>query len=229
MGFFKKPGTEIGAYFYKGSKCEFYIYHFHPNWIEKNIPFSKLDKDLPFKKFLESDKGFISYQDIVPNAENLSHEIEATFKTYHHDVFSGALLKAKTFNIVSTFFKNAFVDLRKEDYEVKDTVDYNKMANCERIISNDLSLPFIGIDNIAKKLNISSSKLKTDFKLVYGASILQYHIDKKMKFALQLILTTNMQIKHVALEVGYESPSKFSAAFKKKFKKLPSDFRVDVS
>ena len=224
---FKKPGTEVGAHFYKGSKCEFYIYHFHPEWIKKNIPFDKLEENLPFKKFLDSDKGFISYQDIVPNAEELSHEIEQTFINFNKDIFSDTLLKSQTLSLVSTFFKNAFADLRKEDYKVKDTVDYKKMSQCERLISRDLALPFLGIEAIAQKLNLSPSKLKMDFKLVYGTSILQYNIDKKMQFAMQLILTTDMQIKHISKEVGYESHSKFSAVFKKKFGELPSESRPE--
>jgi len=222
---FKKPGTDVGAYFHKGSKCEFYIYHFSPEWIEKNIPFDRLDKNVPFKKFLDSDKGFISYQDIVPNAEALSHEILRYFKAFNDDVFSETLLKAKTLSLVSIFFKNAFADLRKENYEVKGSIDYKKMANCERLISTDLSKPFLGIDAISRTLNISSSKLKMDFKSVYGTSILQYNIDKKMQLALQLVQNTKMQIKQIASEVGYDSPSKFSAAFKKKHGKLPSEFR----
>ena len=224
---FKKPGTDTGAHFYKGSKCEFYIFHFYPDWIKKNIPFEKLDQDLPFKKFLDSDKGFISYQDIVPNAEELAHEIEQTFKTFNDDIFSDTVLKAQTMSLVSTFFKNAFADLRAEDYKVKDSVDYKKMSQCERLISRDFGIPFIGIEGIAKKLNLSSSKLKMDFKLVYGTSILQYNIDKKMQFAMQLILNTDMQIKYIAQEIGYDSHSKFSASFKKKFDKMPSEFRPE--
>ena len=101
------------------------------------------------------------------------------------------------------------------------------MSQCERLISRDLALPFLGIEAIAQKLNVSPSKLKMDFKLVYGTSILQYNIDKKMQFAMQLILTTDMQIKHISKEVGYESHSKFSAAFKKKFGELPSESRPE--
>lgn len=99
------------------------------------------------------------------------------------------------------------------------------MSECEQLISSNLAKPFIGIDAVAKKINVSP--LKLDFKLVYGTSILQYNIDKKMQLALQLILNTNMQIKHIAKEVGYESHSRFSASFKKKFDKLPSEFRPD--
>lgn len=226
---FKKPGVDTGAHFYKGSKCEFYIFHFYPDWIEKNIPFEKLADDLPFKKFLNSDKGFISYQDIVPNSEDLAHEIEATFKTFNDNIFSDTLLKSQTLSWVSTFFKNAFADLRKEEYKEKNNVDYKKMSQCERLISQDFATPFLGIEVIANKLNISPSKLKIDFKLVYGTSILQYNIDRKMQLANQLLQNTNMQIKSIALEVGYDSPSKFTAAFKKRFGQLPSVFRPEIT
>ncbi|MCG9791661.1 helix-turn-helix transcriptional regulator [Flavobacterium algicola] len=226
---FKKPGVDVGACFYKGSKCQFYIYYVSPSWIENNIPLDQLDSNIPFKKFLDSDKGFISYQDIVPNAEELSHAILHTFKTFNTSVFNKTILKAQSLSLLSSFFKNVFEDDRKNDYQEKGAVDYKKIAKCELMISTKLSSPFIGIDTIAEKLNISSSKLKTDFKSVYGTSILQYNIDKKMELAMQLILNTDMQIKHIANQVGYDSPSKFSATFKKKHGKLPSAFRCDIA
>ncbi|MGA9639157.1 helix-turn-helix domain-containing protein [Flavobacterium sp.] len=224
---FKKPGVDVGACFYKGSKCQFYIYYVSPSWIEKHIPLDQLDSKIPFKKFLDSDKGFVSYQDIVPNAEELSHEILNTFKIFNKDVFNKTILKAQTLNLLSTFFKNVFRDNRKDYYQEKGSVDYKKIAKCELMISTKLSKPFMGIDRLSEKLNISSSKLKMDFKSVYGKSILQYNIDKKMQLALQLVQNTQMQIKHISQEVGYENPSKFSAVFKKKHGKLPSELRPE--
>ena len=225
---FKKPGTEVGASFYKGSKCEFYIFYISPSWLEKHIPLDKLDKKIPFKMFLDSDKGFVSYQDIVPNAAGLAHEILHTFKTFKEDIFSETILKAQTLTLISSFFKNVFADLRRENYQEKGAVDYKLIAKCESMISTNLSSPFIGIEALAHKLNLSSTKLKTDFKSVYGTTILQYIIDKKMHLAMQLILTTEMKIMYIGHQVGYDSPSKFSAAFKKKYGKLPSDFRPDT-
>ncbi|WP_067145007.1 helix-turn-helix domain-containing protein [Pseudotamlana agarivorans] len=222
---FKKPGTDVGACFYKGSKCQFYIYYISPSWFEKHVPLDALDAKIPFKRFLDSSKGFISYQDIVPNAEVLSHEILHTFKTFKNDPFNSTILKAQTLSILSTFFKNVFNDSRTDNYQELSSVDYSKITKCELMISKQLSKPFIGIDALAKALNISSSKLKMDFKSVYGTSILQYNIDKKMELARHLTLNTTMQIKHIAKEVGYESSSKFSATFKKKHGKLPSELR----
>ncbi|SFC49053.1 AraC-type DNA-binding protein [Algibacter lectus] len=222
---FKKPGTDVGACFYKGSKCQFYIYYISPSWLEKHVPLDILDRKIPFKKFLDSSKGFISYQDIVPNAEELSHDILQTFKTFNNDAFNSTILKAQTLSIITTFFKNVFTDTRTDNYQEKSSVDYKAIAKCESMISTKLSKPFIGIDALAKAFNMSSSKLKADFKSVYGTSILQYNIDKKMELAMQLVLNTTMQIKHIAKEVGYDSSSKFSATFKKKHGKLPSELR----
>lgn len=222
---FKKPGTDVGACFYKGTKSKFFIYYISPDWIKKNLPLDKLAPNIPFKKFLDSDKGFISYQDIVSNAEESSNEILHTVTTFNDDVFNETLLKSQTFSLISSFFKNVFRDLREEDYREEGKADYKKISECERIISTDLGMPFIGIDAIAQKLNLSSSKLKTDFKSVYGTSILQYQIQKKMDLAMQLIQNTNLQIKYIAIEVGYESQSKFSAAFKKNHGILPSEIR----
>jgi hypothetical protein len=45
-----KASTDAGAYFVK-DLCEFYIYSFSEDWIKWNIPFEKLDKNIPFKMF----------------------------------------------------------------------------------------------------------------------------------------------------------------------------------
>jgi AraC-like DNA-binding protein len=79
-----------------------------------------------------------------------------------------------------------------------------------------LALPFIGIEVIAKKLNVSpKTKLISSWfmeHLFYSITLI------KMQFAMQLLLNTNMQIKHIAFEVGYDNHSKFSAAFRKNTK-----------
>ena len=224
---FKKPGVDVGACFYKGSKCLFYIYYVSPSWLQEHIPLNQLDRNLPFKKFLDSDKGFVSYQDIVPNAVELSQEILDTFKTFGTDILNKTVLKAQSLSLLTSFFKHVFADNRDDDYQEKGSVDYKKIAKCELLITSNLSKPFMGIDALAEKLYISTSKLKTDFKSVYGTSILQYNIDKKMELALQLLENTGMQVKQIALQVGYDSPSKFSAAFKKRFEKLPSELRPE--
>ena len=80
----------------------------------------------------------------------------------------------------------------------------------------------MGIDFIARAVNLSPTKLKMIFKTFFGFSMLQYHKEKNMLLALQLIKNSTMQIRNIALVTGYESASNFTAAFKKRFGFLPS-------
>ena len=84
---FKRPGPEVGAYFYKGSVCEFYLYGFSKEWAERNFSFGTLPEENQIKKFLNSDKGFITYQDIVPRAAELSKEVWGNLEKNNQDLF----------------------------------------------------------------------------------------------------------------------------------------------
>ena len=65
----------------------------------------------------------------------------------------------------------------------------------------------------------------TIFKSVFGMSMLQYHKEKNLLLAEQLVKNSDVQIKNIAITTGFESASKFSASFKKRFGKLPSELR----
>ncbi|MEP6806136.1 MAG: AraC family transcriptional regulator [Flavobacterium sp.] len=222
---FKKPGTPVGAYFYKGSECEFYLYAFNKEWAERNFGFAALPEDNYIKKFLNSDNGFITYQNIVPNAAELSKEILTNLENNKRDLFSKSILKTQAFQLVSTFFKNAFLDQWEGNYLPIDTPDYRKIAKAEKLILDTVTNPFLGVEYIAQKVGLSPTKLKLTFKSVHGVSMMQYHKDKKLLLAMQMIQNTDMQIKNIALATGYKSSSKFTANFKKRFGKMPSEIR----
>lgn len=112
-------------------------------------------------------------------------------------------------------------------FEIK-TVDYLNIVKAERIITDNISSFFPGIQNIADEVNMSSTKLKTFFKAVYGTSMLQYLIEKKMVLAMEMLLNSDEQIKNIAMATGHENGSKFSSNFKKQYGKLPSQVRNNL-
>lgn len=223
---FKKPGTPVGAYFYKGSECEFNLFAFSKDWAERNFSFETLSEDNHIKKFLNSDSGFITYQNIVPNAEQLSKEILVILEDNKQDILSKALLKTQAFQLIATFFKNASLDQRIGSYTLQETPDYRKIAKAEKMLLETIANPFLGVEYIAEKVGMSPTKLKLTFKLVHGVSMMQYHKEKKLLLAMQMIQNTDMQIKNIALATGYKSSSKFTANFKKRFGKMPSEIRL---
>lgn len=72
----------------------------------------------------------------------------------------------------------------------------------------------IKISDIAHSVGISRTYLTKCFKKKLKLSPHEYLIDYRMTLAKNLLITTDMPINQIALEVGYEDPLSFSKAFK---------------
>jgi AraC-like DNA-binding protein len=220
-----RPGYEIDAYHYKGTSGLFFNFTFSKTWADKNLSFKTLPEENQIKKFLNSDVGFVCWADIVKGANELSKEIWQNLETENDGHFNTITLKIQTLKIITDFFKNIQQLSFIEDYSPINETDRKNITKAEKIIKNHLSSTFPGIDYIAQTVSLSPTKLKSCFKAVYGVTLSQYHSEKKMILAKELVVNSSMPIKNIAHAVGYESPGKFSTAFKKQFGVLPSEIR----
>jgi AraC-like DNA-binding protein len=79
-------------------------------------------------------------------------------------------------------------------------------------------------NEVAKELAMGESTLRR--KLTQAGTTFQtLLIDARMAQALALLQTTHMPVNRVAMEVGYESASRFSVRFRSRFGVKPSDIR----
>ena len=85
------------------------------------------------------------------------------------------------------------------------------------------------IDELSRQYLINTAALKNIFKSVYGMPIASYMKQYRIMKAAELLRKTDDSISAVASAVGYESQSKFSAAFKDIMKILPTDYRRQYS
>ena len=83
------------------------------------------------------------------------------------------------------------------------------------------------IESLSKQYLINPTTLKTMFKSVYGASIAAHIKEHRMEQAAKLLRDTGLSIAEIAESVGYDSQSRFTAAFKSYWGKLPRDYRND--
>lgn len=81
------------------------------------------------------------------------------------------------------------------------------------------------VESIAKEFNYSSSHYSTLFKQKTGLSPIDYFIKLKIQYACQLLTKSNLIIKEVAQEVGYDDPFYFSRMFKKITGKSPIEYK----
>lgn len=81
------------------------------------------------------------------------------------------------------------------------------------------------IEALSKQYLMNATTLKKVFKAVYGTSIATHIKQHRMEKAAKMLLSTQNDIIQIAQSVGYESQSKFTAAFKDYFQMLPSEYR----
>lgn len=84
------------------------------------------------------------------------------------------------------------------------------------------------VEELSKRFDIPESTLRKNFRVIYGSPIYQYIKNHKMSFAAELLRSeTDIKISDIAERVGYDNPSKFSAAFKCVMGVTPVVYRND--
>ena len=81
-------------------------------------------------------------------------------------------------------------------------------------------------EELSRRFDIPLTPLKNCFKSVFGASIGSYLLEYRMNQAAVFLRTKReMSVAEIAGCVGYDSPSKFAAAFRRKMGMTPMDYR----
>ena len=83
----------------------------------------------------------------------------------------------------------------------------------------------ITIDTLSRQFHMNPTTLKSVFKSVYGNSLASHIKEHRMERAAELLTGTGLTIAEIATQVGYDSQSKFTAAFKSHYGLLPKEYR----
>jgi AraC-like DNA-binding protein len=81
------------------------------------------------------------------------------------------------------------------------------------------------IENILRKLPVSYSKLRKDFKAHTGLSPNQYQLNLRLDKSKELLVNTSLSISEIAYQTGFESLSYMCKIFKKKTGVSPKLYR----
>lgn len=81
------------------------------------------------------------------------------------------------------------------------------------------------IPQLAERFRISSTVLKACFRQIYGTSLHQYLLERRMEQAAELLSCTDQSVIQVAAAVGYNSPSQFGSTFKARYQMTPAQYR----
>ena len=84
----------------------------------------------------------------------------------------------------------------------------------------------ISLGSIARRFNVSPSYLSTLFKKEIGITFSEYIMEKRLTFAKELLLRTNLPINVIASECGIADNNYFARVFKAKTGVTPAQFRL---
>jgi AraC-like DNA-binding protein len=92
---------------------------------------------------------------------------------------------------------------------------FQKVMEAEIILQAHLQKNLPCVSNIAQQVSLSESTLKRHFKAIFGKSMYEYYLEKKMNLAKLLLLEQPLTVYETANLLGYEKVSNFIEIFKK--------------
>ena len=173
------------------------------------------DADAQFETFLENMKRNIKPVVFIQSGTSMEYR---TVMDLHTHAFTGSkgklYLKAKTLSLISDFLNRALSHVPSELVD-NSILHQDKMLLVEKILDDHIERDLPSIEIIAKQAALSESTLNRHFKSMFGKSIYEYYLQKKMEHAKHLLLEKPLTVKEVAYRLGYEKTSNFIHIFKK--------------
>ena len=85
------------------------------------------------------------------------------------------------------------------------------------------------IVELARRAGLNQQKLKCGFKLLFGMTVFECYQTKRLAIAADLLENHQATVTEAALAAGYEYPSNFAIAFKRRYGVQPKQLRRRLS
>ncbi|MFN7162502.1 MAG: helix-turn-helix domain-containing protein, partial [Fimbriimonadales bacterium] len=108
--------------------------------------------------------------------------------------------------------------------EVVAAPDESRLQAALEYLQSHLSEPD-ALQKVSQRLHVSPRQCQRLFRVAMGCSPSEYLTELRLRRAATLLVSTNLSVSEIALEVGYLSLSHFSRVFRERFGQTPRAFR----
>ncbi len=136
-----------------------------------------------------------------------------TQKLYYH---------GKVLELLGLYFSEKKTDTESCPF-LNDQETVRKIKHAKEYILKHMETP-PSLKELAKIAGLNEYQLKVGFKEIYGNTVFGYLVNHKLDHSRVLLDTARYQVNEVAYQIGYNNPSHFIAAFKKKFGITPKKY-----
>ena len=102
--------------------------------------------------------------------------------------------------------------------------DIECLYEAREMIAADISRHYT-IEQIAKHVGLSATKLKKGFKELFKTTLFEYLETERMEKAKQLMRSTDKSLKQISRLAGFRYINNFNRTFKRKFGVSPHEWR----
>ena len=117
----------------------------------------------------------------------------------------------------------------KEEYRTpkifSQNSDVRQVHKVRDYILQNLGKDKLDMKDLTQTFFTNESKLKNDFKAVFGITPFQFLKNERLKLAKELVQNTNLPLKNISHTCGFNNYPHFSYAFKEEFKISPQKLR----
>lgn len=178
-------------------------------------------------EFLNSSKNpskYYNQQVFSTTVRMVLNQIENQNLSTH---FENLYVLGKVYELFTLYFSESETNQKENCPFLDNEKDARKLKEAKDILLERLANPPI-LKELSEISGLSEYKLKEGFKQVYGTTVYGFVLDKKLEIAREKLENGDAQVKDIAFEIGYENPSHFIAAFKKKYGVTPKQFAKQV-
>lgn len=108
---------------------------------------------------------------------------------------------------------------------IKDEKFIREIYKIKEILLENIASPPT-LRTLSEISNLSEYKIKEGFKKIYGKSISHFILDTKLEIGKEKLNLRVKQVQEIAYDLGYENPSHFIEAFKKKYGITPKQWMM---
>ena len=185
--------------------------------LRKAMPSVPIDLKALSEKFRFTDAPFILRKD--PSVEHIFSELYNVPSKIRTDYY-----RIKVMELL-LYLKALELSDQKDERPLFYSSRMEKIKSIHDFITSDLTRNYTA-EELAQRFHIGMGALKSAFKGTYGAPLYTYMRTYRMNYAASaLIKHPNMKIGEIAALVGYDNPSKFSAAFRESMGMSPIQYR----
>lgn len=192
---------------------------FSETWLQQNFrEASKSIHDIVHLLIRKNKPTFIS-ETMDPEHYDI---VRALAREMTKKEFAPIHVKTKSLLLVNDFL-DRIVSRKTSEINSNQTLYQAEMQKVEGRLSDFFNKPFPNLNQLAKEFNMSTATLKRHFKIVYGKSIHQYYLEKKLAIGKEMIESKKKSISEIAYTLGYNKINSFSKVFRKYYGKLPKE------